>query len=154
MTATWRRKDELFRKLASFAPEAHRRLAFANAETAAEMVALAKSFVPAKTGRLRASIVATGPGQNTPSHSSGGSRRVPEGSWAVTAGNSRVRYAALVEWGTRPHVNQGRFAGTMNPGARAQPFFWPAYRLVRKKMRSRASRAINKSIKAIVARGS
>jgi hypothetical protein len=67
---------------------------------------------------------------------------VPEGAFAVSAGNGKVRYAHLVEYGTKPHVNQGRFPGTQNPGARRQPFFWPAYRIVRKKMRARANKAL------------
>lgn len=151
MPITIRRKDELLAKLSRLAPAAKAALTEANAKTADEMVRLARSFVPVRTGRLRASIVATPPGGSPPAHSQGGVKQVPEGAYAVTAGNRRVRYAHLVEFGTRPHENAGERAGTHNPGAPAQPFFFPAYRLVRKAMKSKASRALNKSIKAVAA---
>lgn len=149
VTVTVRRKDELFAKLARLAPEAQKNLIIANGETAREMVGLAQSFVPIKTGKLRDSIVATAPGGNTPAHSAGGGRSVPPGSYAVTAGNSAVRYAHMVEFGTKPHINKGIMAGTHNPGSPAQSFFFPSYRIVKAKMRSRATRAMNKAVKIV-----
>lgn len=149
VTVTVRRKDELFSKLGRLAPEAQKNLVIANGQTAEEMVSLARSFAPIKTGKLRASIVATPPGGNTPPHSAGGGRQVPPGTYAVTAGNSRVRYAHLVEFGTSAHINKGIMAGTVNPGAPAQPYFFPSYRIVKQRMKSRATRAMNKAIKTV-----
>lgn len=148
VTLTIRRKDALLRKLGQIAPATQKALAESNKESAAEMVALARGFVPSKTGRLRDSIVATPPGQSPPDHAQGAGT-VPEGAYAVTAGNGRVRYAHLVEYGTAPHVNAGWASGTQNPGTSARPYFWPSFRMIRKKMRSRATRAINKAIKAV-----
>lgn len=150
---TVRNKDKLLRKLGQLAPATQKNLAEANRQTADEMVALARNFAPSRTGALRESIVATPPGGTPPAHSQGaGAGVVPEGAYAVSAGNSKVRYARLVEYGTSPHDNEGRFKGTQNPGARRQPFFWTAYRLIRKKMRSRASRSINKAVKEVAAK--
>ena len=143
-----RGKDELFAKLKRLAPQAQKELEVSNGKKAHEMVSLARGFVPVKTGKLRDSIEATPPGGTPPDYSQG-SRTVPEGAFMVTAGNAKVRYAHLVEFGSRPHINEGQFAGTQNPGAPAQPFFFPAYRLIRKAMRSAASRAITKSIKSV-----
>jgi HK97 gp10 family phage protein len=154
VTITVRRKDALLKKLGNLAPAVFQAVADANHQTADEMVDLARGFAPVKTGRLRDSIVATGPGETTPAYSQGGgSGAVPEGSYAVSAGNTKVRYAHLVEFGTAPHINAGKFKGSHNPGTRPRPFFWPAYRLVRKKMRSRAVRSINKSVKAVAGSG-
>jgi HK97 gp10 family phage protein len=72
-------------------------------------------LVPVRTGHLRDSIVVTPPGETTPAYATGGSTTVPENKVAISAGNTAVRYAHLVEFGTEK--------------AHAQPFFWPAYRL-------------------------
>lgn len=153
MPVTVRRKDELLRKLGQLAPATGKALAEANKQSADEMVSLARSFAPVRSGKLRDSIVATPAGGTPPAHSQGGGAGVvPEGAVAVSAGNSSVRYASHVEHGTSPHDNEGRFKGTQHPGAKRQPFFFPAYRLIRKKMRSRASRSINKAIKEVAAK--
>lgn len=143
-----RNKDRLFGKLQKLAPEVDKELGVVNLAAAEEMVRLAQSFVPVRSGKLRDSIVVTPPGGTPPDHSQS-AREVPPGSAMVTAGNTKVRYAHLVEFGTAPHVNAGMFKGTENPGARRQPFFWPAYRLIRKTMKSRAGKAIGKAVKQV-----
>lgn len=86
------------------------------------------------SGDLIDSIAVTGPGETTPPYSQpGGSMTVPENSVAVTVGNSGVRYAHLVEYGTTK--------------AEKQPFFWPAFRLHRAKITRRIKRTIGKAIK-------
>jgi HK97 gp10 family phage protein len=89
-----------------------------------------------KTGApdLKTSIVVTGPGETTPPYSQpGGATVVPENAAAITAGNPKVRYAHLQEYGTGRH----------DP----QPFFWPGLRLGRKKALAKIKRAIGKAIK-------
>lgn len=147
-----RNKDRLLRKLGALSPRLKGAITEGNRESAHEMVALAKDFVPVKTGKLRESIVATGPGQTTPSYSAGGAMQVPDGAYAVTAGDRGVRTAHLIEYGTKPHINAGKFAMTQHPGTRAQPFFWPAYRFIRRKMRARISKALGRAIKEFKAR--
>lgn len=86
------------------------------------------------TGALIDSIAVTGPGESTPPYSQpGGSTVVPEGVVAVTVGNKDVRYAHLVEYGTTK--------------APAQPFFWPAVRLHKKKATAAIKRAIGKAVR-------
>lgn len=86
------------------------------------------------TGALLDSVAVTGPGETTPPYSQpGGSKVVPENAVAVTVGNSDVRYAHLVEYGTTK--------------TQAQPFFWPAFRLHRTKITRRIKRAISKAVK-------
>lgn len=89
-----------------------------------------------KTGApdLKTSIVVTGPGQSTPPYSQpGGAALVPENAAAITAGNTKVRYAHLQEFGTTRH----------NP----QPFFWPGFRLTRDEALKKIKRSIGKAIK-------
>lgn len=86
------------------------------------------------TGALIASIQVTPGGQSTPPYSQpGGSTRAPEGGATITAGNSEVRYAHLVEHGTTK--------------APAQPFFWPAARLNYKRVRVAFNREARKTIR-------
>lgn len=101
---------------------------------AEEIAGAAKHLAPVDTGDLRDSIAVTGPGRTTPPYSQpGGSRLLEENQAAVTAGGADVRYAHLVEYGT---------ADTP-----AQPFFWPAYRSLKKRATSRIKRAIGKAIR-------
>ena len=144
------RKDELFAKLRQLAPEATQALIDEANKAADEMVNNARGMAPHVDGYLRDSIVATRGGQRTPSYSQpGGSVMVPESSVAVTAGNTKVRYAHLVEYGTRRHINAGMFPGTEHPGTTAQPYFWPSFRLLRRRFRGRMTRAMNKAIKKV-----
>lgn len=101
-----------------------------------------------KTGALIDSIKVTGPGQATPSHSQpGGQMVVPENMAVVTAGNSEVRYAHLVEYGTRPRMQGQGTQADVHPGTAAQPFFWPGFRLGRGKALKRIKRAIGKAVR-------
>ncbi len=86
------------------------------------------------TGALIDSIAVTGPGETTPPYSQpGGSRVAGDAEVIVTAGNSEVRYAHLVEYGTSK--------------SEAQPFFWPALRLLRRRLQQRIDRAGRKAVR-------
>ncbi|MDI7864090.1 HK97 gp10 family phage protein [Rhizobiaceae bacterium n13] len=91
-------------------------------------------LAPVDTGALKGSIAVTAPGQSTPAYSQpGGSRVAGENEVLVTAGNSDVRYPHLVEYGTSDTA--------------AQPFFWPAFRLNKKRLANRIKRAVSKAVK-------
>ncbi|NTI41604.1 HK97-gp10 family putative phage morphogenesis protein [Rhizobium rhizogenes] len=91
-------------------------------------------LAPENTGKLKNSIAVTPPGQSTPAYSvPGGSQVAGPTEALVTAGDSDVRYAHLVEYGT--------------PKAHAQPFFWPAVRLNSKRVSNRIKRAIGTAVR-------
>lgn len=93
-----------------------------------------EALAPEDTGDLKGSIVVTAPGKSTPPYSQpGGSRVAPPNAALITAGTSQVRYAHLVEYGTSK--------------ASAQPFFWPGFRLARKKAAARIKRSIAKAVR-------
>lgn len=140
--------DKFKRALARL-PEAAKAAGAASVvQGANEVAALQRNLVPVDTGALKASITVTPPGGQTPAYSQPGGQTTARPLQAiVTAGNTKVRYAAHVEFGTAPHVNGGEHAGTKNPGERAQPFFYPAWRALRTRVKSRISRTINKAIK-------
>lgn len=100
-----------------------------------ELVGRMRTLCPVDSGKLRDSITATPPGQATPPYSQpGGSTVVPENAVMVTAGDKDVRYAALVEFGTSH--------------SKAEPYFWPAFRLTRKRIQNRIKRSISKAVRA------
>jgi len=80
----------------------------------------------------------------------------------IFAGNDEAFYARWVEFGTRPHTITVKNAPTLSrggvnfgtsvshPGAStANAFFFPAYRAMRKRIKTRISRAINKSVRDV-----
>ncbi|MDR7147054.1 HK97-gp10 family putative phage morphogenesis protein [Rhizobium sp. BE258] len=104
----------------------------AMAKGADEIVAAAKAYAPVDDGALQDSIGWTW-------------GDAPEGSFAIAtqgtgdlritiyAGNKDAFYARWVEFGTTENT--------------AQPFFFPAYRLLKKRTANRVKRAINKAIR-------
>jgi len=99
-----------------------------------ELVARMQALAPVDTGALKASITATPPGGTTPPYSQpGGATTAGPNQVLVTAGDKDARYAHLVEYGTSH--------------AKAEPFFWPAYRLSKKRIANRVKRAIGKAVR-------
>lgn len=104
-----------------------------------ELAGRMKHLAPKDTGALADSIAVTPPGGTTPAYSQpGGSRTAAENQVLVTAGDDAVRYPHLVEYGHR----------TPDGGhVPAHPYFWPAYRLSRKRITNRVKRAIGKAVR-------
>lgn len=99
-----------------------------------EIAEAMETLAPEDTGDLKGSIAVTPAGRATPPYSQpGGSLVVPENQVAITAGNSDVRYPHLQEYGTRHHA--------------AHPFFWPGFRLARKRAENRIKRVLAKAIR-------
>ena len=93
-----------------------------------------RQLAPEDTGNLIESISVTPAGKRTPPYSQpGGETLVPENQVMITAGDSDARYPHLVEYGTTK--------------AKAQPFFWPAYRLEKKKAAAAIKRAIGTAVR-------
>ncbi len=98
------------------------------AKGAAEIAAAAASLAPVDDGDLRDSIAVTLPGRVTP-----GGVALPENVAAVGAGSNAVPHARWVEFGTTKMA--------------AKPFFWPAFRSLRKRAAGRVKRAMSKAIR-------
>lgn len=112
----------------------------APAKSGNEIADMMRHLAPVDSGALKESIAVTLPGNVAPAYSQpGGSRVAGETEVLVTVGDHEVRYAHLVEYG---HSNG--FGGSIVP---PHPFFWPAFRLARKKAENRIKRAIGKAIR-------
>jgi len=145
---------KLNRKLKQLPAAAEKRIKEAMGQGADEIVALMKSLVAVDSGDLRDSIGWTW--GDAPKYSQKiATVKSADGKLVITiyAGNSKVRYAHLVEFATKAHENAGQFPGTQHPGTKAQPFFFVSYRALRRRTKSRITRAINKSAKEVAATG-
>ncbi|PKA40450.1 hypothetical protein CWR43_28140 [Rhizobium sullae] len=124
---------------------------------AEELVDMMKRLVPFKEGDLRDSIGWTW--GNAPAGAKVLTQSDPDERGlkiTVYAGNEKAFYASFVEFGTAPHnVATGggnkSFSGVANghPGSTAQPFFFPSYRSLKKRIQSRIKREMKKAIKFV-----
>lgn len=62
------------------------------------------------------------------------------------------RHGHLVEFGTAPHINGGKFAGTQHPGTAPQPFMRPAFDQDGQKMLDRLGKDLWIEIEKSIAR--
>ena len=126
--------DRLNRRLRAIPVTVKKAVVPALQQSGSELVGAMRQLVPVDTGDLRDSIKYTMPGNAAPPYSQpGGSRVAAENQVLVTAGNDGVRYPHLVEYGTAH--------------APAQPYFWPAFRLKRKKLANRIKRSVAKAVR-------
>lgn len=129
------------------------RLEAQNAKNARILANVMRGFVPIDEGVLDASIIAV-------------KVKRPSGvAWSVRAGDFDAYYARFVEFGTDAREAQeprrnARYkrrlvmttAIAAHHGTKAQPFFWPAYRMMKRRMKSGMSRAGKKGIQEAVAK--
>jgi HK97 gp10 family phage protein len=147
--------DRLKKKLAELPKVARQEMRKALDQSAAEIVDLQRRFAPVQSGDLRDSIDYTFGAFEAENSNvrgvSGGGGGVGDPDLTVTihAGDAKAYYAAFVEFGTAPHVSGGKFAGSENPGTTAQPFFYPGFRLGKKKTKSRIARAATKAARRV-----
>ncbi|THK38107.1 HK97 gp10 family phage protein [Ensifer sp. MPMI2T] len=151
--------DRLNRKLALLPIAAQRKIRDAMEQGADEIVAMMKALVPEKSGDLKGSIawtwgdapkgaltIATVRGRGVRSTGS-------ENLITIYAGNADAYYARFVEFGTAAHTAGGMFAGATIPAIPASPFFFVSYRANRKRVKSRITRAVNKTAREVAAGG-
>ena len=101
--------------------------------SAALVVATQRALAPVDDGDLRDSItfgMGDDPAVPYAVFKAGGGGD-PDLTAVVTAGNSEVRYAHIIEFGQAAHPQGGKFAGTQHPGTPPRPFFLPGYKLAR-----------------------
>lgn len=136
------------------------RLAAADAmeKGADELVEAMKRLAPVDSGALRDSIGWTwgdAPKGAMVIDSFDSGRETADMRITIYAGGKEAFYARFVEFGTRPHslarnasVKRGlrQDQGARHPGTAAQPFFFPAYRAQRRRIRARITREIRKAI--------
>ena len=134
-------RRKLERRLALMPEAARAEIRIAMEKSAAEIVALMKSLVPVDSGDLRDSIAWTWGEAPKGALVLGRTRKSLAAkaglSLTIYAGGGDAYYARFVEFGTVEMA--------------AQPFFFPAWRLGRKRARGRIARAASKAAKKVAA---
>lgn len=133
--------DKLRQKVRKLPPEMERAIRESFETGASDMVGMAQRLAPVETGALRNSIAwryGDPPGGSIGGFAMG-SRSKAEDRISIYAGDREAFYARWVEFGAM--------------GIPAQPFFFPAWRALRKQIKSRNTRAINKAAKKVAAGG-
>ncbi|EJN04477.1 HK97-gp10 family putative phage morphogenesis protein [Phyllobacterium sp. YR531] len=117
---------------------------------AEEIVTMMRNLVAVDDGDLKASIGWTW-GKAPKGAMVIGKVKPASGNATITifAGNAKAYYARFVEFGTAPHLNGGRFAGSKNPGTSKQPFFYVSYRANRKRVTRRVNTAVRKAVRKV-----
>lgn len=151
-------RERLKRKLAALPKRARAEIHKALEKGAEEIKTTARNLVPVSSGDLRESIDYTfgkfeADNPNVRGVQAGGGLEDPELSVTIHAGDEKAYYAAFVEFGTKPHEQGGLFAGAQHPGTKAQPYFFTAYRLLKKRVKSRIARATRKAARDVAAGG-
>lgn len=113
-------RDRLRRRMKAIPVGVRKALKAQNAQNAADLVDTMKGFAPVQDGALVTSIKHQDVSDST---------RISQ---KVSAGARDAPYAAWVEFGTSKNE--------------ASPFFWVAYRLLRRRMKTRMSRAAKKAV--------
>lgn len=126
-------------------PAIRQEIETATERNAKDVADLARRFMPPDvTGALRRSTKAEG-------YSDGPAIR-----WRVVSGDDEAFYARMVEFGTAPGVRgstavnakgRKRTVQRNHPGTPARPYFFPAYRALRKRVKSRLSRGLSRAKK-------
>lgn len=149
--------DRLRRKFKRLPQLAREEIRKAMEQSASEIVAMMKSLVPVASGDLQESIGWTWgeapEGAMVIGKVRGNQRGRDNPQITIYAGGGDAFYARMVEFGTSPFTNGGKFAGSENPGTAAQPYFFPSWRAGRKRAKGRVTRAINKAAKRAAAGG-
>lgn len=145
----------LDRKLKAMPAVAKERIRKAMEEGANEITAMMKSLVPVDSGDLRESIGWTW--GKKPRYAQAvavaRSKLADDLTLTIFVGNDKVRYAHLVEFATRAHINQGQFPGTQHPGTKAQPFFFVSWRALKKPVGNKIRRTVRQAARQVAAGG-
>lgn len=142
--------DRLKNKLTKKIPQAvEKRVREAMEQSANEAVSVMKSFAPVDDGDLQMSISWTWGDAPKGALTLARSTRKSSDGLRITiyAGGGDAYYARFVEFGTQAHTAGGKFAGATIPAIRPQPFFYPGWRLVKKRVTGRVTRNIKKALK-------
>lgn len=149
---TVRGSKQLQDKLKALRVKTQPKVRAALAAAATEMVAMMKRQVPDGPGTGERDL-----GNSIKWHfgaeEGGGSDAVTGRSAAtrvtIMAGDAKNPEARWVEFGTAPHVNQGIRPGTQNPGTPPRPYFFPSYRALRKRAKSKIAKSIREAVREV-----
>jgi HK97 gp10 family phage protein len=145
-------RDRFLKKLAAIQGAPRKAMREALRKNAEELSDMQRRMAPVASGDLKRSIGYTFGDYRAANANvrgvGGGGAGDPDLTVTVHAGDEKAFYAAFIEFGTKgPYKVGGKFAGAMHPGITAQPFFYPSYRALKRRMKSRLTRSGRKAIR-------
>lgn len=165
MRAKFVGREVLTEKLRKLVPNAEKEYAQAIETSAKELANSIRSRAPRDSGEYVASINADKLSNRTGKSQVGIQQTKDQNAWGIYA-NYIWRF---IEYGTKSHIikaknakrlfwrtdagNSATAAQVSHPGQAAQPHIFPTYRAMRKRIRSRVARSINKAVRAVAAGG-
>jgi len=136
-------RQALMRRLNELAPNAEKYAAEAKLEVVKEAANLISADAPHDTGEYMTEIK--------------GERQADNPHLAPLIGrtskdpDATAVYAPWIwrflEFGTKAHINKGKFAGTTHPGTPAQPHIFPTWNSFKPAAKKRVSAAINRAVR-------
>lgn len=137
-------REALSRKLRQMAPEIEKAAEVALLEGAEDVAAQITSRAPVgATQQYMASIKAGYQRDNPDKKSLSGQPSKDPNATGVYADY----IWRFLEFGTRPHINKGMYAGSQHPGTVAQPHVFPTWRAARPKIKKKIRLAVNKAVR-------
>jgi hypothetical protein len=136
-------REELTRRLASLVPEAITAAEVAKLEVVQVAAVKISAAAPRETGDYARSITGGYQRDNPTKRSFNGTDTKDPDATGIY-GSFLWRF---LEFGTRAHTNQGRFAGTWHPGTAAQAHIFPVWREEKPKAKRKIANAINKAVR-------
>lgn len=140
-------RDRMRKVLKALPVEIRKQLRAETFAAAQDMANMMRRLVPVDHGDLQKSIKVDHGDVVPELYNKSRARRVEKDPELAAVIHVDEFYAAFREFGTSPHINQGKFAGTENPGTPAQPYFWPSYRSQKKQAIARINKAARRGIK-------
>jgi len=153
-------REALTRKLRQIVPEAEAEYAKAIEVGAKELAEAIRARAPRKTGTYAASIEAAKvAGRNNAQKPIGVQPTKDPNAWGIFANfywrflefgtKAGVRGERSGVFGAKQQKTEGRKSYRTHPGSRAFPHVFPTFRAMRKRIRSRVTRSINKAVKKV-----
>ena len=142
-------REDLNRRLRKLAPDAEKQAEAAKLAVARDLAGAVKARAPrgsSKDDKYADSIAG------------GYLRDNPAAKKLVAINVTKDQHAAglfaqfiwrFLEFGTAPHINAGKFAGSKHPGTAAQPHIFPIWRAMRRKAKRKIATAINKAVRKV-----
>ncbi len=149
---TLQNREKLLKKLAAIQGAPREAMKAALTQNAVEITDMQKRLAPVDSGDLRNSIGYTF-GEYRAANAnvrgvSGGGGGDPDLSVTIHAGDEKAFYARWLEFGvSKSWTIGGKFEGAAHPGFSAEPYFFPAWRALKRRSKSRLTRAMRKAIK-------
>lgn len=137
-------REALNRKLRQLAPEVEKAAEIIKLQIAKDVAGEITNRAPVGATHQYMASISGGYQRNNPGKTSLSSQPSKDPDATGIYANYIWRF---LEFGTRPHINSGMFAGSQHPGTAPQPHIFPTWRAMKPKAKKKLNAAINKAVR-------